>query len=150
MHEAGKKRLGSLRCEKIKGTDCAKLSSLHCLDLDPVSGKLLMLAEGEERKIEEKQTLQNSEIRILSLSTLNEFNFKAEGGKVQVNVRQDGRKVKIFHRKTLNRPRNLFKPYFNPSLVKSSGKVYMQFLNRSYAVHPVLCLWEKRKKITLF
>lgn len=54
MHEAGKKRLGSLRCEKIKGTDCAKLSSLHCLDLDPVSGKLLMLAGGEERKRKNK------------------------------------------------------------------------------------------------
>lgn len=39
MHEARKKRrLGSLRYEEIKDTDCAKLSSLHCLDLDPASG----------------------------------------------------------------------------------------------------------------
>lgn len=42
------RRLGSLRCEEIKDTDCAKLSSLHCLGLDPASGKLLMLAGGEE------------------------------------------------------------------------------------------------------
>lgn len=45
MHEAIKKRrLGSL---KIKGTDCAKLSTQHCLDLGPVSGKSLKLAGGE-------------------------------------------------------------------------------------------------------
>lgn len=49
MHEARKKRRrGSLRCEKIKGTDYAKLSTQHCLDLGPVSGKSLKVAGREE------------------------------------------------------------------------------------------------------
>lgn len=42
------RKLDSLRCEEIKDTNCAKLSSLHCLHLDPASGKLLMLAGGEQ------------------------------------------------------------------------------------------------------
>lgn len=61
MHEARKKRqLSSLRCEKIKGTDCAKLSTQHCLGLGPVSDKACR--GRRRRKIKQKQTLSNSEI----------------------------------------------------------------------------------------
>lgn len=78
---------------------CAKPSTQRCLDLRPVSDKLLNFAGEEKEKDEEKlyhfQILKYIQFAISSLVLqcliLNENNFEAEGYEVQVNVSQDGR-----------------------------------------------------------
>lgn len=47
MHEAKKEKKTWLIEMSRNKRHCAKLSSLHCLDLDPASGKLLMSARGK-------------------------------------------------------------------------------------------------------
>lgn len=57
MHEAReRRRLGSLRHEKIKANDCVKLNTQHCLDLGPVSGKSLKFAGEKKEKDKENLT----------------------------------------------------------------------------------------------
>lgn len=108
MHETRKRRrLGSLRHEKIKASDCVRLSTQHCLDLGPVSGESLKFAGGEEgerqRKLNHFPILKHIRFTtpgliLLSLFILNENNFKAEDCKVQVNVSQDGMSGLFSHR----------------------------------------------------